>query len=168
MVPEPTVAPLASDDAQVYPVIALPPFAGADQETVSASAAVVTVGAEGVAGTVVAVIEAEADEGLEVPDAFVPVTVKVYDVLDCSPSTVIGDDEPLAVYDPGEDVTVKDVAVAPAPAVNDTVAAPLLKARFVPTSVAVTFVGTPGAPLAEELIVPKISVATNLPFPFFN
>ena len=43
-------------------MIADPPVAGATQETVSLSAAVVTVGAAGVAGTVVAVIELEADE----------------------------------------------------------------------------------------------------------
>ena len=71
------MAPLLSEDAQVYPVIADPPVAGATQETVSLSAAVVTVGAAGVAGTVVAVIELEADEAAEVPEALVAVTVNV-------------------------------------------------------------------------------------------
>lgn len=73
----PTVAPLPSEEAQVYPVIALPPVAGATQLTVSASAAVVTVGAAGVAGTVVAVIEADAEDASEIPTEFVAVTVKV-------------------------------------------------------------------------------------------
>ena len=68
---------MPSDDAQVYPVIVLPPVAGADQETVSASAAVVTVGAAGVAGTVVAVIELEADESSDEPDKLFPLTVNV-------------------------------------------------------------------------------------------
>jgi hypothetical protein len=151
----------------VYPVIAEPPSAGAVQETASESAEVVTVGADIVAGTVVAVIELDADEASEVPDAFVAVIVNVYAVLDCKPSTTIGDDDPLAVYDPGEDVTVKDVAVAPAPAVKGTLAAPLLNARLVPTFVTVPIVGMPGAPFAEELMVPRISVAMNLHLPVF-
>ena len=159
---------MLSDDAQVYPVIVLPPVAGAVQEIVSASAAVDTLGAEGVAGTVVAVIEAEADESSDEPDKLFPLTVNVYAVSDCNPSTVIGDDAPVAVKPPGDDVTVKDVAGAPAPSVKVTVAAPLLNARDVPTSVAVPIVGMPGAPFAEELMVPRISVAINLPFPFFN
>jgi hypothetical protein len=116
-----------------------------------------------VAGTVVAVIELDAEEASEVPDAFDAVTVNVYAVLDCKPSTTIGDDEPVAVYDPGEDVTSKDVAVAPAPAVNVTLAAPLLNARLVPTFVAVPIVGMPGAPLAEEAVVPRISIKQYLP-----
>ena len=162
VVPDPTVAPLASDDAQVYPVIAEPPVAGAVQETASERAEVVTVGALGVAGTVVAVIEAEALEASEVPDAFVAVTVNVYAVLDCKPVTVSGDDDPVAVYDPGEDVAVNDVAVAPAPAVKVTVADPLLNARPDPASVAETLVGVLGAPLAEEAIVPRISITKYL------
>ncbi len=154
---------MLSDDAHVYPEIALPPVAGAVQETVSASAAVDTVGAAGVAGTVVAVIEFEADEARELPDAFVATTVNVYAVFDCKPATVIGDEDPVPVNEPGEDVTVNEVAVAPAPAVNSTLAAPLLNGRLVPTSVAVTLVGMPGAPLAEEPITPKISIMQYLP-----
>jgi hypothetical protein len=82
VVPEPTVAPFASEDAQVYPVIAEPPFAGADQETLSWLTCVVTVGAEGVAGTVVAVIDAEAADAADVPAALVAVAVNVYAVFD--------------------------------------------------------------------------------------
>jgi len=41
--------------------------------------------------------------------------------------TVSGDEAPVAVYEPGLDVAVKDVAAAPvAAAVKVTVAAPLL------------------------------------------
>jgi hypothetical protein len=43
---------------------------------------VVTVGAEGVAGTVVAVIDAEAADAADVPAAFVAVAVNVYAVFD--------------------------------------------------------------------------------------
>jgi hypothetical protein len=72
----------------------------------------------------------------------------VYEVADCKPVTVIGDDDPDAVYPPGDDVTVKDVIAAPlfAPAVKETTAAPLLNARAVPTSVADTLVGALGLP----------------------
>ena len=66
-------------------------------------------------------------------------------MLDCNPVTVIGDEEDVPVNPPGEDVAVYDVAAAPlAAGVNVTVAAPLLKARPVPTSVAVPIVGAFG------------------------
>ena len=68
---------LPSEEAHVYPVIVLPPFAGATQVTVSVTAAVVTVGAAGVAGTVVAVIALDALDASEVPTEFVAVAVKV-------------------------------------------------------------------------------------------
>ena len=40
------------------------------------------------------------------PLAFVAVTVKVYGVPFVSPVTVIGEEEPVAVMFPGEEVTV--------------------------------------------------------------
>jgi hypothetical protein len=55
----------------------LPPVDGAVQDSVSESTPAVAVGAEIVAGTVVAVIEPDAEEGAEVPDALVAVTVNV-------------------------------------------------------------------------------------------
>ena len=59
--------------------------------------------------------------------------------------TVKGEDAPVAVYPPGEEVAVYDVAAAPeAFGVNATVAAPLLYARPVPTFVAVPIVGALG------------------------
>jgi hypothetical protein len=60
----------------------------------------------GAAGTVVAVIELEADEAELVPAEDVAVSVKVYAVADCNPVTVKGLDAPDAVNDPGELVTV--------------------------------------------------------------
>jgi hypothetical protein len=85
----------------------LPPFAGADQDTLSCPAfGDEALGAPGVFGTVVAVIEAEADDAIEVPEAFDARTVNVYAVPDRSPCTVNGDEAPVAVKLPGDDVTV--------------------------------------------------------------
>jgi hypothetical protein len=100
---------------------------------------------------VVAVIEAEAEDAADVPDAFVAVTVNVYAVLDCKPATVMGEDDPVPVYPPGEDVAVNDVAAGDnAGKENVTVAAPSLKALPVPTSVAVTLVGAIGSKKSFE------------------
>jgi hypothetical protein len=99
----------------------------------------------GACGTVVAVIELEAEELAESPTAFVALTTKVYAVADCNPVTVKGDDAPVTVYPPGLEVAVNDVAAAPvAAAVKVTVAEPLLYARPVPTLVAVPIVGALG------------------------
>lgn len=83
-------------------------------------------------------------------------------MFDCNPVTVIGDDAPDAVYPPGEEVTANEVAGAPAAALNATDAAPLLKARDVPTSVATTLVGLPGCkkPLVFcEPVIPIIGTS---------
>lgn len=67
-------------------------------------------------------------------------------MFDCRPVTDIGEDAPEAVYDPGEDVTVKDVAAGEfAGKVNVTSARPLLNARPDPTFVADTDVGACGS-----------------------
>ena len=52
------------------------------------------------------VIELDAALGLEVPVAFVAVTVKVYAVFSESPETVIGEDALVPVSPPGLDVAV--------------------------------------------------------------
>jgi len=67
---------LPSDAAQTYEVIAEPPFAGAPQLTVSWLTPAVAVGADGVAGTVVAVM-LFVTVAVEVPLAFVAVTLNV-------------------------------------------------------------------------------------------
>jgi hypothetical protein len=106
---DPFVVPVfESEDVQVYPVIVLPPVAGAVQVTTSVAVfnTEATVGAAGVAGTVVAVIDEEALDAADVPKEFVAVTVKVYAVFDCNPVTVIGDDADDPVNPPGEDVAV--------------------------------------------------------------
>jgi hypothetical protein len=126
-------------------VIALPPFAGAVQETESASTPAVAVGAEGVAGTVVIVIAAEAADAAEVPAALVAVTVNVGAADEAIPVTVNGEDAPVAVC-PVLAVTVKDVAAGEsAGKEKETVAAPLLNALPVPTFVAETPVGAKGS-----------------------
>jgi hypothetical protein len=54
-------------------------------------------------------------------------------VFDCNPSTVNGDVAPVAVNDPGDDVTVNEVAGGePSGRLKDTTAAPLSKGLFVP------------------------------------
>ncbi len=67
-------------------------------------------------------------------------------MLDCKPVTVTGEDDPVPVYPPGDEVTVNDVAAGDsAGKENVTVAAPLLNALPVPTSVADTLVGANGS-----------------------
>jgi hypothetical protein len=106
---------------------------------------VVAVGADGVAGTVVIVTAAEAAEAADVPAALVARTVNVTDAAEVNPVTVKGDVAPVAVC-PVLAVTVKDVAAGEsAGRENETVAAPLLNARPVPTFVAVTPVGANGS-----------------------
>ena len=105
----------------------------------SLAVAVIPVGAPGAIGA--GVTADDALEAVPVPAELVAVTVKVYAVPLVSPVTVIGDDAPVAVRPPGEDVTVYPVIAAPpvfAGAVKLTVAPPLLP-------VAETPVGAPGA-----------------------
>ena len=75
---------MESEDAQVYPLIAFPPVAGATHVTTSLSTPAVAVGAAGLAGTVVAVIDEDVVPA-EDPAAFVPTTVNVYAVFDARP-----------------------------------------------------------------------------------
>lgn len=127
---------LPSDDVHVYWVIALPPFAGAFQETVSVVDPAVFGAAEGdgedtvggfiVAGTVVTVTADDAEDIADVPEAFDAVTVNVGDDPVVNPVTTIGEDEPDADC-PVEAVTVYDVAAGEfAGSENDTDTAPLL------------------------------------------
>jgi hypothetical protein len=69
-------------------------------------------------------------------------------VLEAKPVTTSGEDAPLAVNPLGLEVTVKEEIGAPLspPELKATEAAPLLKAREVPTSVATTLTGAFGLP----------------------
>jgi len=125
--------------------MAVPPFAGAVQVTVSWLTPAVATGAEGVAGTVVTVTAAEAEEAAEVPAAFVALTVNVGVAPEAIPVTVNGDDAPVAVC-PVLAVTVKDVALGESAGKEKaTETAPSLKALPVPTFVPVTPVGAKGS-----------------------
>ena len=77
--------------------MALPPFAGAAQETLSwLTVELDTEGAVGVAGTVVA-STVELAEAEDVPAALVAVTVTVYETLEASDDTTMGEEVPVAV-----------------------------------------------------------------------
>ena len=60
----------------------------------------------GAPGTVRGVLEEDAEEAAPVPAAFVAVAVNVYAVPFVRPVTTRGDEAPLAVKPPGDDVTV--------------------------------------------------------------
>ena len=89
-------------------MIAEPPLlAGAAKLTVALPllpVAEIPVGTPGAIGA--GVTADDAVESVPVPTALVAVTVKVYAVPLVSPVTVIGDEAPVAVRPPGEDVTV--------------------------------------------------------------
>ena len=134
-----------SEDVQLYEVIADPPLFGAVHDTESLSTPAVAVGAAIVAGFVVTVTAAEAEDAAEVPAALVAVTVNVGVADEAIPVTVKGEDAPVAVC-PVLAVTVKDVALGEsAGKENATETAPALKAVPVPTFVPVTPVGDSGS-----------------------
>ena len=151
IVPEP--APLAvpisppGEEVAVYVVIDAPPVEPAVYATVAVVFPLVTAPIVGACGTVVAVTEDDAELADVVPALFVAVTAYVYPVEDCNPVTIIGELVPLAVYEPGVDVTVKLAGTPPVSVTgeNATDADPLLYALLVPTFVATTEVGTDGA-----------------------
>jgi hypothetical protein len=57
-----------------------------------------------------------------VPYAFVATTINAYEVLVVKPLTVIGEDEPVPVRPPGEEITVYPV-IAPPPTTEGAVKA---------------------------------------------
>ncbi len=78
----------------MYPVIALPPLAGAENATVICAFPAATVGAAGALGTVLGTAAADAGDATPEPFAFVAVTVHVYDFPFVRPATTIGDAAP--------------------------------------------------------------------------
>jgi hypothetical protein len=102
--PVPVIEP--GEDVAVNALTAAPPLAPAVYATVADAFPPVAVPIVGACGTVVAVIELDADEAELVPAEDAAVTVNVYAVADCNPVTVIGELAPDAVYPPGELVTV--------------------------------------------------------------
>ena len=96
----------------------------------------------GTPGAIAAGVTADdALEAVPVATELVAMTVKVYAVPLVRPVTVIGEEEPVAVRPPGEEVTVYPVIADPpvfVGAVKLTVALPLLPLAEIP-------VGAPGA-----------------------
>jgi len=102
----PDAVMLPGDDVTVYDVIADPPVAPAVKGTDACAFPDVAVPIVGACGTVVAVIAADAADAADVPYTLDAVTVYVYPVLDCKPVIIIGEDDPVFVYPPGDDVIV--------------------------------------------------------------
>jgi hypothetical protein len=131
-----------------------------------------TLGALGVAGTVVTVTAAEAAEAELAPTALIATTVNVGLDEESKPVTVTGDEAPVAVS-PLDAVTSYDVAAGElAGKENETVTAPSLKAREVPTLDPDTPVGARGSKKSFELceFAPRffpIAMLTNLLSYFF-
>ena len=103
------------EEVTVYPVIADPPvFVGAVKLTVALPLLTVALIPVGVPGAVAAGLTAEdALEAVPVATELVAMTVKVYAVPLVRPVTVIGEDAPVAVRPPGEEVTVYPVIADP-------------------------------------------------------
>jgi len=105
---EPPVAvnPPTFEDT-VYVVIAVPPLLlGAVNETVASAFPLTAETDVGASGVVAGVTELLAPDDVEVPTAFVAVTVKVYAVPLLKPVIVIGDEPPYTTNPPTFDVTV--------------------------------------------------------------
>ncbi len=108
-------------------MIALPPSAGATNDTVTCALPAATVGAAGALGTVAGTTTADAGDAPPVPFAFVALTVHVYDFPFVRPTITIGVPAPLP--EPGvppfddEHTTPNPVIGLPpsAGATNDTV-----------------------------------------------
>ena len=133
----------SGEEVTVYPVITAPPvFVGAVKLTVALPLLTIAEMLVGTPGAIGAGVTADdALEAVPVPTELVATTVKVYAVPLVNPVTVIGDEEPVAVRPPGDEVTVYPVIADPpvfVGAVKLTVALPLLP-------VAEILVGTPGA-----------------------
>tara|TARA_B110000977_G_scaffold61119_1_gene82992 strand:- start:5575 stop:6063 length:489 start_codon:yes stop_codon:yes gene_type:complete len=159
-----------------------PPATGAVQETVSVSVPAMfwsavgigelTDGSEGVPGTVVTVTAAEAAEAGPAPSELDATTVNVGVDEESNPVTVTGDEAPVPVS-PVEAVTTNEVAAGElAGKENETVTAPSLKAREVPTLDPETPVGARGSKKSFELceFAPRffpIAMLTNLLSCFF-
>ena len=80
-------------------MIALPPSAGATNDTVTCAFPATTVGAAGALGTVAGTTAADAGDTAPVPFAFVADTVHVYDFPFVNPTITVGD--ATSVTEPG-------------------------------------------------------------------
>ena len=88
-------------------MIAEPPFdAGGVNVTEASPFPAVAAPIVGVPGTVAAVTELEGEDAALVPAALVAVRVKVYAVPLVRPVTTMGEELPVAVIPPGDEMTV--------------------------------------------------------------
>ena len=153
----------SGEEVTVYPVITAPPvFVGAVKLTVALPLLTIAEILVGAPGAIAAGVTADdALEAVPVPTELVATTVKVYAMPLVNPVTVIGDDVPVAVRAPGEEVTVYPVIADPpvfVGAVKLTVALPLLP-------VAEILVGVPGtvaAGVTADDAVEAVPVPTEL------
>ena len=115
-------------EVAVYDVIGLPPLkAGATKATLTCELPIVPTTPVGAPGTVAGITALDGADAGPVPDAFVAVTVNVYEVPFVRPVTIIGLVAFDAVFPPGLDITVYMVTgVLPlgAGAVKLTIACP--------------------------------------------
>jgi hypothetical protein len=165
-------APLApmppGEDVAVYDVIGEPPVeAGGVNVTVACEFPAVATPIVGGPGTAAGVTLFEGADAGPVPTAFVAMTVKVYAEPLARPFTTRGEEGPLALKLPGEDVTVYDVIGAPpfeAGGVNATPACALPAAAMTsagaPGSVAgvTLFEGADASPVPTELVAVTVNV----------
>jgi hypothetical protein len=101
-------------EVTVYEVIVEPPLnPGAENVIVASPFPRVAVPIIGASGTVAGVTELLDADALPVPAPFVAVTVNVYVTPLVSPVTTIGEEPPVAVIPPGEEVTVYEVIAEP-------------------------------------------------------
>jgi len=101
-------------EVTVYEVIVLPPLeAGGVNTTLACPTPGVALFITGAPGNAAGLTARERAEAGPVPTAFVALTVKVYDVPFVRPVTTIGLVRPVAILDPGLDVTVYEVIGAP-------------------------------------------------------
>ena len=77
-------------------MIALPPSAGATNDTATCALAATTVGCAGALGTVLGIATADAGDATPVPSAFVALTVQVYDRPFDNAPTTMGEVAPVA------------------------------------------------------------------------
>lgn len=123
----------------MYAVIVELPVPPAVNATVAVvSPVLVAVPIVGVCGLVDGVKDEDALEAADCPIAFDAIAVKVYAVPEVKPVTKIGDVALVAVREPGLEVTLKEVADAPDPAVKGTETE-----QVEPKLTPVTFVGVP-------------------------
>ena len=164
----PTFMATPMEGVTVYSVIAEPPFeAGAVQDTVADALLATAETAVGAPGTVTGVTEAEGEEAVEGPTAFVARTLNVTEVPLVSPDMLAVNTFPTVRDIPVEEVTVYPVIAEPpsdAGAVQETVADALSGTADTPVGASGTVAGIITGDCAEGKESPAafIAITVNL------